>query len=337
MKKCFDVGEIKNYTKRLYVKIRPYIKPFLVVFIIYFVALSSMLRANYSYMDDTARAVYGYAWTTDFNRISSSLLSYLLNVNTSLSDISPLPQVVAIVFLSLTSILLAYVFCRGKIRYLPLIMTTFIGLTPFMYGCWVYKFDAPCMALSILVSVIPLLFWNRLSSLSLRRKLIALLASVLCLLIMWTSYQASSGVIIVFVLCLAMIDWLRKADIGYVSKKLMFYFVAYVASIVLFKLFFPDTNGDSYRETEVFAVAELVSGVILNIKNVLGYIAVSLNKNWSALLFIVFFGVYVCGDLLWRKAYRIVKNFAGNNCHACANVCLLVWCIPCFKRCSHSE
>ena len=76
MKNVLMPARLKTIQKRLYIKIRPYIKPFLVVFIIYFVALSSILRANYSYMDDAGRAVNGYAWTSDFNRVSSSLLGF---------------------------------------------------------------------------------------------------------------------------------------------------------------------------------------------------------------------------------------------------------------------
>ena len=287
MKKCFNVGEIKNYTKRLYIKIRPYIKPFLVVFIIYFVALSSILRANYSYMDDAGRAVNGYAWTSDFNRVSSSLLGFAMNVNLKLADISPLPQIVAIAMLSISSVAFTYVFCKGQIRYLPLLASCYIGLTPFMYGCWVFKFDAPCMALSILASIIPILFWNKLMEKSTRQKVVVLSITIVCLLIMLTSYQASSGVIVVLVLGLSMVDLLRGEKIEDVLKKAVLYCVAYLASAILFKLIFPDVNGSGYRETEIFQLNEMLSGVFNNVLNMLLTVLSSMNVYWRLLTCVV--------------------------------------------------
>lgn len=279
----------KNRVKfsKILAKARPFVKPFIIVLVIYAVAISSIVRANYNYMDDAGRAIDGYAWTSDFNRVSSSLFGFALNVNLKLSDISPLPQIMAIILLSASSVILTYVFCNKKIKYLPLIASSFIGLCPFMYGCWVFKFDAPCMALSLFISTIPLLFWNTLEHASTRYKIIIFLLAVLCMLIMWTSYQASSGVIIVFVLGLAMIDILRGCSAEMLLKKVAFYALAYLSSAMSFKLLFPDANGGAYRETEVFSLNELLSGIVGNIGGMLDAVASSVNIYWLILVSLV--------------------------------------------------
>lgn len=247
------------------------------------------MRANFSYMDDAGRAIEGYSWLFDFNRISSSMLGFALNTNLKLSDISPLPQLIAIVMLSVTSVLIMRAFYRERISYSILVASCLIGVTPFAYGCWVFKFDAPCMALSLLVSAMPLMFWSKLEQYSRIKKFVALSASVVCMLIMWTSYQASSGVVIVLVLGLASLNVLQGQSVKLVGQKTMFYAFAYLLGGLAFKIVFPDTNGSAYRETTVLPASEIVSGILNNVQNLFVTIANSINVYWA-----VFLGLIVC-------------------------------------------
>ena len=151
--------QMEKYIAIIVKAIKPFTKAFFVVLAIYSMAMIPIWRANFSYMDDMGRALTGLAWSHDFNRYSQSWLSYALNINFTLSDISPFPQMVAMIFLSIASVIITYVFCDRKIKYVPLIVSTFMGLSPLILGCWVFKFDAPGVALSILASVIPFLFF----------------------------------------------------------------------------------------------------------------------------------------------------------------------------------
>ena len=140
--------------------LKPFIKPFLLLFAIYCLAIFTIVRANYLYIDDTGRAITGYAWDSDFNRFTSSFIGRILSTNTTLIDIAPLTQWLAAALLAVAGLILAYVYCGRRIKHLPLIGASFIGLAPFMLGCLEYRFDSPCMALSILASIAPLLFWH---------------------------------------------------------------------------------------------------------------------------------------------------------------------------------
>ena len=125
--------------------LRPFVKPFLIVFAIYCFAMLAVWRSGVSFVDDRGRAIFGYAWTSDFNRFSSTAFGLAMNANDRLLDISPWPQILGMGILSVVSVMLTYVFCNKKIKYLPLVLTTFVGLLPLTVECWLYKFDAPCI------------------------------------------------------------------------------------------------------------------------------------------------------------------------------------------------
>lgn len=266
-------------------QIKPYLKPFLILFAIYALALFTIIRANYSYMDDIGRSIHGYAWNADFNRYSSSILSYIINLNTRLSDISPLPQLLAAAIMSITSLVIARALsAKSKLpNYSVLLSATLMGLCPFMLGCWVFKFDAPCMTLSILVSVIPALFYlhndNR------RSHIISFALTTLLTLIMWSSYQASSGVMPITVLMMMFFDIVfnnaRLKSIVLRATPLAF---GYIVGSLLFYLTLGHANAVSYRQANMYPLSQLLSGIAHNITDMLLAVANSMTTLWTGLI-----------------------------------------------------
>ncbi|MBR2543628.1 glucosyltransferase domain-containing protein [Candidatus Saccharibacteria bacterium] len=271
--------KIEVLKKRLLV-FKPFIKPFLVVFLIYVLAFLAVLRAGVSFVDDRGRAIFGYAWTSDFNRFSSTAFGLLMNVNDRLLDISPWPQILGLAMLSVVGVMLTYVFCDKKIKFLPLILTTFVGLLPLTVECWLYKFDAPCIALSVLVSVLPILWWPK----KFEKKAVIKfsLISLFCMLVMWTTYQASSGVFLVLCLYMALRDYLKGEKCLDIIKKLMLAILVFVIAALAFKFLLPEPE-KSYRSNEMLGFSELILGVwnnfVMHIKLMVG----SLNV-WQMIL-----------------------------------------------------
>lgn len=276
--------------------LKPFIKPTLVILGIYCFAMIAIWRSNFSFMDDMGRSVQGYAWISDFFRFSSSILGYLLNVSIGLSDISPYSQIFAMFLLSISSIIVTYILCNRKIRYVPLILSTFIGLTPFMMACWVFKFDAPCMALSILASLVPFLFWPNVSyRMSKFNLTLFIVVSILSLMVMWTSYQATSGLYLVMLIGLIFKDFLDKHSLKDLFKKATFYAVLYIVSVIVFKLLmvgvteigerlFGRKPTGGYRPMEMYSLVDLPAGIVKNIKQFLETISSSMNVEWKILL-----------------------------------------------------
>ena len=60
-------------------EIKKYLWPFLILFGLFLLALSSVLRANFAYYDDLGRVAQGYRGWSNFSRYLSSFLSVFLH------------------------------------------------------------------------------------------------------------------------------------------------------------------------------------------------------------------------------------------------------------------
>ncbi len=123
---------------------------------IYLLGISAILRANFNYMDDMGRACFGYgAWY--FSRPLSNILALFLHADDYLTDISPLPQILAAVLMAAASVVVLYA-VTGKKRFTlwEYVSVLPLGLSPYFLQCLSFKYDAPYMAISVLAAVAPL-------------------------------------------------------------------------------------------------------------------------------------------------------------------------------------
>jgi hypothetical protein len=240
--------------------------------ILYAVAFISIFRSDYTYLDDIERSVFGNDMRGDFSRYISEFLSYFLHTTGErLTDISPLPQLLACVFLALTGFIVVKVMCKKPTKYL-LLATLPIGLSPNFLGCMSFKFDAPYMALSVLVSVFPFLFMHT------NRWLYAC-ASVISLLIMTMTYQASSGIFVMMSLYFFFRTILYKSD----STKNAFIFLgisclSYGVALGLFRLCFLQII-PSYASTDI----QINHNLVTLFWNNLGRYFSLLYKDWNVI------------------------------------------------------
>ncbi|MDR1033333.1 MAG: glucosyltransferase domain-containing protein [Bifidobacteriaceae bacterium] len=304
-------------------KLREFVKPTLIVFGVYCVAMLSIWRAGFSYSDDLRRAVQGFGWVHEYNRYSSEGFAKLLNANDILLDISPYSQMFAMLLVAIASVIVTYVFCDRTIKYIPLIMSAFIGLFPQTIACWSYKFDAPVMAMSVLVCIVPFLFWNSLSHNNKTQYIKAFAVSFVCLMIMWTSYQPSNGIFLVMALGLVFNDYLKQRNLLQALKKQAVYFSAFLTSGLAFIFLLPAYKG--WRKTSVFSPHELIKGVYQNLKRLLSAFLSSLNIEWKVLL-VLFFIAFLASLLVFSKRKGIMRVFDMLLGVAFAVVSLF-WCV----------
>jgi len=188
------------------------LKPTLIMFGVYLLGILTIIRANYLYDDDIARSIFGNREWIHWSRYISEFASIFVHGDINLTDISPLPQLLAVLILSFSSVLLVYIVGNRKITTVRLLASIPLGLSPYFLECLSYKFDAPYMALSILASILPFLF--------ITRKKAFLFCSVASLLVMCMTYQASSGVYLLMVVILCFKDWnTRKKS----TKEILFF------------------------------------------------------------------------------------------------------------------
>ena len=258
------------------IKWRVYIKPFLIIFGIYCLAMIAIWHAGVSYADDAGRAITGKGWTSDFNRYSSSLLSFLLvQMRFSLVDISPLGQIIAMALLTVATLILVDLFGDKK-KLSHLIVATLAGLTPFTLSLWLYKFDAPCMALALLACILPF-------AIKFKKSWQFGLFSFFSLMVALTSYQAFTGVYLLLLLALSFRDYLNKKPFDW--QRIVFGLASFLLALLIFKFAFPEPEG--YRSLEMWSLGGFIPGVISNAGRVFAQIFTSFGRNWLIFLALV--------------------------------------------------
>ena len=182
-------------------------KPLAVSFFIYLLAASAIILAGVHYADDVARTTYGYAGWSGFSRYLSTILAHALHADNYLSNIAPLPQIVALGLLALASVMVICLVSGKEIFQAKwtkwiwrVIAVTPLGLCPYFLECLSYQYDAPYMALSVLFTILPFVF---------RRKSRGIYCAMIaiCTWGMCVTYQASAGIFLVLMIILGMKDW----------------------------------------------------------------------------------------------------------------------------------
>ena len=239
-------------------------KPFLILCLIYLVGTSAILLAGVHYADDSARTNYGYAGWNGFSRYASTLLAYGLHADGYLTNIAPLPQILAVIILALASlILICLVVGKEKFKESPrkwwlyMVGVIPLGLSPYMLECLSYQYDAPYMAISVLMAVVPLLFRKK-------TKLIYGLLIFVGVMVICTTYQAAIGILPMVVVFLAIKEWnegekeKRNCNYREILKFVAFTAVIFILSVVVFQKILMKPR-DAYASNSLPEISNLFS------------------------------------------------------------------------------
>ena len=278
------VCKVKNEIRDCLTEInwQSFIKPVLLMFGIYLLGILTVIRANFMYLDDVGRSAQGYRGWYDWSRYISEFLSVLIHADFHLTDISPLPQLLAILFLAVSSVLLVYVLNNKKIMIIGFLACIPLGLSPYMLENLSFKFDAPYMALSVLASIVPFLF--------LAHNKAFVFCSIISMLVMCMTYQVASGIYPIITLVLCFNDWNGKRKTNreiflFLGKAILSFCVA----MVIFKLFM-------YFPRPTIPISQMISGIWTNLQTYTNTI-----NNDFGLIWKVVFGIIIC--------FFIVKSF----------------------------
>lgn len=266
-----------------------WIKPTVIMFMIYFVGILAIVHANFYYIDDLGRNFSGYrGWFSVYSRYVSDLLSPFIHGDIHLTDISPLTQIIAVLLISMASIVVLHLITeKKKFSFFEYVSVIPLGLSPYFLECLSYKYDSPYMALSVLSAVCPLLFYKK-------GKSIYALACILGTIIMCTTYQASSGIFPMLVIVLALVKWNRKEEIKSIFKFLISSMLWYVAALLIFKLYLMVPVDDSYSNTTMPPLLRLIPTVLDNFKTYFYLIITDFKIEWTiAVVLICLSMVYI--------------------------------------------
>ena len=248
--------------------------------IIYFLSFWAILRANYYYRDDLTRASGGMKGWDHFSRYVSVWLSNVIHGDTYLADAAPLPQILAILIMALCGCFMIYLLNsnENKLSYFSLVGAVPLALTPYYLECMSYRYDAPYMAISILASIAPFLFYK-----GSKKGLTAfVVASIIGILIMCMSYQASSGIFPMLTVALVFKMWTEGDEAKKILRFIGAAALAYIVALCIYK-FLILTPVYSYVTTYQAPVSNIVPKTIYNMKTYFSVIIRDFKPIWLIL------------------------------------------------------
>jgi hypothetical protein len=239
---------------------RENLKLFLIILALYFVGISTIIRSNSYYNDDLDRSLKGYRGWAVWGRYLADFLSAVLHMNLRLNDISPLPQIISIGLMAASTLLFLRI-AAGEKTAIPFIIAALpIGLSPYFMENYSYKYDSPYMALSVLFSLVPFLFY--------KNNVVYIVTSFIFLLGMCISYQSSSGIYILMAALITFRMWIKKdTPIKDIVKFILSSILSYALALAFFKkLLFVTIKSEEtgYYRTAMFSFSDIFSGTISN-------------------------------------------------------------------------
>lgn len=259
-------------------------KKFLVILISYLFVTLSIGIVNYPYIDDINRQVTGFTgFGEHYSRYFSEFIAYLFQGSRHLTDTGLTTYLLSAVIMSLTSILILFIFFDGKkVTWMSVLSSVLLGINPWFLEVLSFRFDSPYISLSVLVSIIPFLLYKR-------RELKYFLLSIVGIFLMCNSYQASSGIYPIMLLSLIYIDLLSDSKFINIAKKLGISILAYAIAMGLYFIemnFNPQlaSRGDN---TKIASLSEMPKAVTTNFRVYFSTLFSQSAKVWILLFFIL--------------------------------------------------
>lgn len=249
------------------------IKPCIILFFILVIGMSAILRSNFYYIDDMGRADTGYKGWEVFSRYTSYHLSTFIHGSKYLTDISPLPQLIAMALIAVSSVILLHVITnKKKFSLLELLATIPLGLSPYFLECISYKFDSAYMALSIFSAIVPLLFYKK-------GYVKYTFITIIGMIIVCTTYQPSTGIFPMLVVLIAMKLWNEKTENKEILKFIMTSILGYCIGMILFRIFIMHPV-DTYVGSSIIPLNKIIPVTIEHFKEYFTLIRSDFKSNW---------------------------------------------------------
>lgn len=147
------MGKLLEWIKQFKIQI-------IILFIMNQVITLSIGIVNYAYIDDVGRQTEGYTdFAKDYARVGSELFSYLIQGSRHLTDLGLMSSIITGTILTICGLVVGYSI-TGRFNTTIAIASVLIGANPWFLECISFRFDGPYMAMSVLFSVIPFIFWE---------------------------------------------------------------------------------------------------------------------------------------------------------------------------------
>lgn len=274
---------------------RKLLKAVLILAGVYLLGISAIIRANFYYIDDMGRALLGYKQFDFFGRYIPQFFSTVLHADSYLTDISPLPQLLAVIILAMAAVTVLYLVTgRREFTAMEYISTIPLCLSPYFLECLSYKYDAPYMALSILASVVPALYHER-------GDFRYFLSVVAGMLVVCMSYQAASGIFPMFVVLLAFLKWINQVEWKAILRFVLISAGGYLVGMLFFMLFILNPT-DTYVSNSLPAIGDFLPSAFSHFKKYYYQVVKDFKAEWLIMIVALGFG------FLWACVRESKRN-----------------------------
>ena len=203
-------------------------------------------------------------------------------------------HILALFIMTLTSILAIYIITDFRpMKWLYIITVIPVCASPYFAECMSYKYDAPCMALSVLSAVIPLVYRKE-------NTLKYIIASFLGTLFVCTTYQASSVIFPLMVALLMLLNWNKGESIKKVLSFCGKSALGYSLGIIVFKFGIMEPISGTYVNDTLS-----LNGFILNIQRYKFFILNRWQTIWIFILFTIVIS-FIIATIVLSKRNRLL-------------------------------
>jgi len=276
-----------------------------ILFCVYVLGISAILRANFLYRDDFGRLAFGYKQWDYFSRYFSTAMASMVHMSDYLVDIAPLPQLLAMLIMAVSAVLtMCVAYERNRFSVWEVAAMVPFALNPYFLECVSYRFDAPNMAVSVLFGVLPLLYRNK-------SHWAYLFAAMMGILGVCTSYQAATGIFPILVILLAMRILHRWEALKNAALFCLKSAAGYGMGLVFFKLVIMRPAEAGYVSNALPGMADLIPNTLQNLKLYYGLIRTDFKFFWLLLIAAMvlgFFWVSVNGSARKRSVAALISG-----------------------------
>ena len=220
---------------------------------LHLIALFALFRADFYYNDDLKTSVMDMSWDHNSRYFATFVLNTLSTLGKGAIDASPLLQILGVVFVVFSAMILLYLI-RRKFDLLGIIASLPLGLSPHFLQNLSYKFESLFMCIALFLAVLPFLFKEN--------KRVFCVVSVLCLLLMFMSYQAANASYIILSLYFALF---MSADFKQGAGFLGICALNLIIASALYKLTITPIPSDTYATDAIIPLSAFFTGIARNL------------------------------------------------------------------------
>lgn len=271
---------------------------------IFSISIYAIIRTNFRYIDDIGRTYSGSVsdWNV-YSRYFAEILCKFLSAGNLVVDTSPLPQIITMLFMAISvSIIISIITPRNLTSNWLVVAAIPFAISPYFMENISYKIECVIHGASVLVSVLPLLFYKK-------KSWIYGAITANCIALMCITYQAASGIFPIVVIMIAAVQWNKGESVKQISKFLISSSIGYLVGLCIFKFLIMNPVS-THVSSETLSLSEILPGFFHNLLTFYGVINYDFKISWKIIIIIILI-IYIIIYSFSSKSSPIISIIAG--------------------------